>query len=198
MLGAFAAILQRTRQHHAIEHATIHLLAARFPHLVLAGMSDPWGFTLFGHLSREAIEDAVAEALRRLQAGEEKLAYHPNCGTNLTTSILLVTAAALLGSIDWRHSHLRPPEGAPSLDTEGQPAVSERLSGRRAIGRSRSLLDRITMTAGLMTLALLVSGPLGMRLQRLTTLTTVGDRELAKVVPVGDGRAYRITFAKLQ
>ena len=53
------------------------------------------------------------------------------------------------------------------------------------------------MTAGLMTLALLVSGPLGMRLQRLTTLTTVGDRELAKVVPVGDGRAHRITFAKL-
>ena len=197
MFGAFAAILQQTRQHHAIEHATIHLLAARFPRRVLAGMSDPWGFTLFGQLSREAIEEAVAEALRRLQAGEEKLAYHPNCGTNLTTSILLVTAAALLGNIDWRRSHLCPPEGAPSLGTEGQPEVRERISGRRALGRSSSLLDRMTMTAGLMTLALLVSGPLGMRLQRLTTLAAVGNRGLEKVVPVAGGQAYRITLAKL-
>ena len=53
------------------------------------------------------------------------------------------------------------------------------------------------MTAGLMTLALLVSGPLGMRLQRLTTLATVGNRGLDKVVPVAGGQAYRITLAKL-
>ena len=54
------------------------------------------------------------------------------------------------------------------------------------------------MTAGLMALALLVSGPLGMRLQRLTTLTTVGNRVLAKVAPVRRGQAYRVTFAEQQ
>ena len=102
MLEALAAILQQTRQHHAIEHATIHLLAARFPRRVMAGMSDPWGFTLFGQLSTEAIEEAVEEAIQRLQDGEEELAFHPNCGTNFTTTILLATAAAFLGSVGWR------------------------------------------------------------------------------------------------
>ena len=198
MLGALAAILQQTRQHHAIEHATIHLLAARFPRRVMAGMSDPWGFTLFGQLSTEAIEEAVEEAIQRLQGGEEELAFHPNCGTNFTTTILLATAAAFLGSVGWRSSRLRPPDGAPLFDTAGQSAAPEPLPGRRQPGSIGSLLDRITMTAGLMALALLVSGPLGMRLQRLTTLTTVGNRVLAKVAPVRRGQAYRVTFAEQQ
>ena len=198
MLEALAAILQQTRQHHAIEHATIHLLAARFPRRVMAGMSDPWGFTLFGQLSTEAIEEAVEEAIQRLQDGEEELAFHPNCGTNFTTTILLATAAAFLGSVGWRSTHLRPPDGAaPLFDTAGQSAAREPLPGRRQPGSIGSLLDRFTMTAGLMTLALLVSGPLGMRLQRLTTLTTVGNRVLAKVAPVKRGQAYRVTFAEL-
>ena len=198
MLGALAAILQQTRQHHAIEHATIHLLAARFPRRVMAGMSDPWGFTLYGQLSTEAIEEAVEEAIQRLQGGEEELAFHPNCGTNFTTTILLATAAAFLGSVGWRSSCLRPPDAAPPFSTEEQSAAREPLSGRRQPGSIGSLLDRITMTAGLMALALLVSGPLGMRLQRLTTLTTVGNRVLAKVATVRRGQAYRVTFAEQQ
>ena len=91
-------IFQQIRQHHAIEHATIHLLAARYPDVVLAGLSDPWGFTLYGRAPTDAVEEAVGEALQRLQAGEEEIAFHPNCGTNLTTSIFLITAAALIGS----------------------------------------------------------------------------------------------------
>lgn len=90
--------LRRTRQHHAIEHATIHLLSARHPRVSMAGLSDPWGFTLYGELPTEAIEQAVSEALLRLQSGEAALAIHPNCGTNLTTSIFLATFAGLLGS----------------------------------------------------------------------------------------------------
>ena len=198
MLGALAAVLQQTRQHHAIEHATIHLLAARFPRRVFVGMSDPWGFTLYGQLSSEAIEEAVGEAIQRLQDGEEELAFHPNCGTNLTASILLVTAAAFLGSLDWRNSLLRPPEGTFPLGEEGNPAARAESPIRRRPGSGRSLLDRMTVTAGLMTLALLVSTPLGMRLQRLTTLTTIGDRVLAQVVPLKRGQAYRVTFAELQ
>ena len=198
MLGALAAVLQQTRQHHAIEHATIHLLAARFPRRVFAGMSDPWGFTLYGQLSSEAIEEAVGEAIQRLQNGEEELAFHPNCGTNLTVSILLVTAAAFLGSLDWQNSQLRPPEGTFSLGAEGNPAARAESPIRRRPGSGRSLLDRITVTAGLMMLALLVSTPLGMRLQRLTTLTTIGNRVLAQVVPLKRGQAYRVTFAEPQ
>ena len=198
MLGALAAVLQQTRQHHAIEHATIHLLAARFPRRVFAGMSDPWGFTLYGQLPSEAIEEAVGEAIQRLQDGEEELAFHPNCGTNLTASILLVTAAAFLGSLDWRNSQLHPPQGTLPLGEEGDPAGRAGSPVRRRPGSGRSLLDRMTVTAGLMTLALLVSTPLGMRLQRLTTLTNIGDRVLARVVSLKRGRAHRVTFAEPQ
>ena len=152
-----ARSIQNTRQNHAVEHATIHLLAARFPGIALAGLSDPWGFTLYGQVSWEAIEEAVREALRRLKAGEEEIALHPNCGTNLTTSISLVTAAALIGT-----------------------------------GGRRPLLSKLTLTAALVTVALLCAGPLGMRLQRFTTSAAVGGLGLAKIVPLG--RAHRITF----
>ena len=198
MLGALAAVLQQTRQHHAIEHATIHLLAARFPRRVFAGMSDPWGFTLYGQLSGENIEEAVSEAIQRLQDGEEELAFHPNCGTNLTATILLVTAAAFLGNIDWRSSHLHSPSETFPSGKEGIPADCEKPPSPNKPGRGRTLLDRMTVTAGLMTLALLVSTPLGMRLQRLTTLTTIGNRELAQVLPLKRGQAYRVTFAEPQ
>lgn len=198
MLGALAVILQQTRQHHAIEHATIHLLAARFPRRVFAGMSDPWGFTLYGQLNSEAIEEAVGEAIQRLQDGEEELAYHPNCGTNLTATILLVTAAAFLGSVDWRNSQSPSPVGKLPLGGEENPGARAASPIRHKPGRGKSLLDRMTVTAGLMTLALLVSTPLGMRLQRLTTLTNVGNCMLAQVVPLKRGQAYRVTFAEPQ
>ncbi len=198
MLGALSAVLQQTRQHHAIEHATIHLLAARFPRRVFAGMSDPWGFTLYGQLSSEAIEEAVCEAIQRLQDGEEELAFHPNCGTNLTASILLVTAAAFLGSLEWRSPQHHPLAGTFPSGEDGNPAARAESLIRRRPGSGRSLLDRMTVTAGLMTLALLVSTPLGMRLQRLTTLTNIGDRVLAQVVPLKRGQAHRVTFAEPQ
>ena len=192
MPGAFASILQQTRQHHAIEHATIHLLTASYPRRVFAGMSDPWGFTLYGQLPVKAIEEAVGEAVRRLQNGEEQLAFHPNCGTNLTTSILLVTAAAFLGSFNWQSSRRRTSGGDESQDPVVQPA------GRRQPEGGSLPLDRMTWTAGLMTLALLISRPLGMRLQRLTTRIPTGDLGSVKVAPVRRGQAYRITFAALQ
>ena len=148
MLGALAAILQQTRQHHAIEHATIHLLSARFPRRVMAGMSDPWGFTLYGQLSTEAIEEAVEEAILRLQDGEEELAFHPNCGTNLTTTIFLATAAAFLGSVDWRSSRPLPPARcAPirhrgTICRSGTTAQTKARQHRFALGQD--YLDRWT------------------------------------------------------
>jgi hypothetical protein len=45
----------------------------------------------------EAVEKAVAEALRRMRNGEHHLAVHPNCGTNLLTTGLLVSLVGLIG-----------------------------------------------------------------------------------------------------
>jgi hypothetical protein len=101
----FADTVRRVRQHHAIEHATIHLLAARYPHGRFAGLSDPWGFTLYADVPQQEVQRAVGDALLHLQAGEQELAIHPNCGTNLTTSIVLVTLSTLLATTRQR-SHL--------------------------------------------------------------------------------------------
>jgi len=88
-------IVRRTRQHHAIEHATIHLLAEKFPRQPFSGVSDPVGFFIYGDVTQENLRRAVGDALLRLQAGESELAIHPNCGTNLVTTGILVTFVAL-------------------------------------------------------------------------------------------------------
>jgi len=98
MITQVKDIVRHTRQHHAIEHATLHLLAARHPGQRMAGYSDPGGFTLVGDLTPENVRRAVADAMLHLQAGESALAIHPNCGTNLATTCVLVTVAALAGS----------------------------------------------------------------------------------------------------
>src|SRR4051812_5842427 len=93
-MSNISMLLLRTRQHHAIEHATIHMLAERFPRQPFSGISDPLGFTLYGNVSEESARRAVGDALLRLQAGQSELAIHPNCGTNLATTGLLVTLIA--------------------------------------------------------------------------------------------------------
>jgi hypothetical protein len=80
-----------TRRNHGLEHATLHVLAQRFPRLPFAGHSDPGGFWIVGNISTDDLFSAVDEALQRLRNGESQLAVHPNCGTNL------VTAGAMAG-----------------------------------------------------------------------------------------------------
>jgi hypothetical protein len=89
--------IRKTRRNHGLEHATIHLLSARVPHLQMAGRSNAVGFVLLGEAPTVQIERAAADALRRMRAGEHDLAVHPNCGTNLVTTALLVSIAALIG-----------------------------------------------------------------------------------------------------
>jgi hypothetical protein len=97
MLTSVKDAVRRTRQHHAIEHATLHLLASRIPGRRMAGYSDAGGFTIFGDLPLEQVRRAVSDALLHLQAGESSLAIHPNCGTNLAVTGIMATAAALAG-----------------------------------------------------------------------------------------------------
>jgi hypothetical protein len=97
MPGTFldTPVLSRLRRNHALEHATIHILSARYPWGTFAGRSDIQGFFLFGEVSGAAVHQASHEALSRLRAGEARLSIHPNCGTNLLTSGVLGASAAL-------------------------------------------------------------------------------------------------------
>lgn len=92
--------IARTRRNHALEHATLHVLAQHLPNLSLAGHSSPGGFRLIGDIPIELVGECVTEAQRRLKAGEHRLAVHPFCGTNFVTSGVmtgLAGASAMLG-----------------------------------------------------------------------------------------------------
>lgn len=78
-----------TRRNHALEHATLKILASKYDDKTLAGHSNPTGFFLFGEIATDDIRDAIDEAMTRLRAGERDLAIHPGCGTNVATSMLL-------------------------------------------------------------------------------------------------------------
>ncbi len=88
---------RRTRRNHALEHATITILATRLRNLRMAGRSDAGGFVLFGDVPTESVEQAAEDALLRLARGDHKLAVHPNCGTNLITTAFMTSVAAMVG-----------------------------------------------------------------------------------------------------
>jgi hypothetical protein len=87
-------LVSRVRRHHAIEHATIRILNRRLPAVQVAGLSAPGGFYIYGDVPTPEVQSALAEALTRLAGGEQHLALHPHCGTNLVTA---GTLAGLLG-----------------------------------------------------------------------------------------------------
>ncbi|HSD85404.1 MAG TPA: DUF6391 domain-containing protein, partial [Anaerolineae bacterium] len=66
-----------TRRNHALEHATLHVLARKYNDKNLAGHSNPTGFFLFGDIALDDIRSALQEAMTRLHAGERELAIHP-------------------------------------------------------------------------------------------------------------------------
>ena len=152
--------VRRTRQHHAIEHATLHVLSERYPKRTFAGYSDPVGFVVYGEVESYALQRAVADAMLRLKAGESHLAIHANCGTVLASTTLMTVMAALLGGV-----------------------------GQRGLGRFTSMLMWVMG-------ALVVSKPLGLRLQRFTTLAEIADRWLVEVrpLPVGNVVLHRVVF----
>jgi hypothetical protein len=98
------SLVQRLRQHHGVEHATITLLSQRLPGVQLIGRSDHRGFMVYGNVDTAVLCAAAEEALARLQAGEFTLAVHPNCGTNLVTAGTLSGLAGLLAGAGRRRS----------------------------------------------------------------------------------------------
>jgi hypothetical protein len=94
-------VVSRIRRNHGLEHATLTILSQKYPGIPLAGHSTASGFRLIGEVSAEAVRSAVEEALRRMNAGEHRLAVHPNCGTNFITSGTfagLAGASAMMGA----------------------------------------------------------------------------------------------------
>jgi hypothetical protein len=87
-------IAHHVRQNHALEHATMHVLARRNPYARLVARSMPSGFVVYGSLETQDVAAAASEALSRLQAGEDYLAVHPRCGTNLAVTGVMAGAAA--------------------------------------------------------------------------------------------------------
>ena len=82
-----------TRRNHALEHATLHVLA-RTHSIPMAGHSNPTGFFILADISTDELTAAINEAWTRLNAGEHTLAIHPGCGTNLATNIVLASTFA--------------------------------------------------------------------------------------------------------
>ncbi len=96
--------VQAVRQHHGIEHATLTLLSRYAPQVQLFARSDSRGFVVYGDVATMELRAAAEEALARLEAGEARLAVHPNCGTNLVTAAVLSGLAVLLTAGDSKRS----------------------------------------------------------------------------------------------
>ena len=158
-------LLTRIRRNHALEHATIHVLSARYPHTPIAGRAHGNGYLILGSLPTQAVVECASEAAARLRSGEGQLAIHPNCGTSFLTAAVLAGAASYL-----------------SL-----------LGGRSTRWQER--LGRLPLAIFSIVLALIIAQPLGAAAQRhLTTSSEIGRLEIVQVQRIRGGRTavYRV------
>ena len=159
-------LITRVRRNHGLEHATVHVLSRRKSKLAIAGRSDWNGFTLYGSVTTEEVDQATYEALCRLRQGESDLAVHPRCGTVLATTGLLTGLAAFL---------------AISLDDSS--------------ARSRFRWEAIPLAVMAATLAAIFAQPIGLLLQeRYTVSGQPGNLEIESIrqTSVGNLMVHRI------
>jgi hypothetical protein len=90
------SVISRVRRNHALEHATLQILAKKKPNQAYGGYSDARGLRILANVSTEDVHEAIEEALQRLRAGDYGLAIHPHCGTNFVASGMLAGGAAWL------------------------------------------------------------------------------------------------------
>ena len=89
-------IIDRVRQNHGLEHATVALMLARQGPMRIVGRSDHGGFYIFASVDTERLREYAEEALVRLQRGEEHLAVSPMCGTNIVVAGVLAGFTSFL------------------------------------------------------------------------------------------------------
>ncbi|PKN95322.1 MAG: hypothetical protein CVU44_01175 [Chloroflexi bacterium HGW-Chloroflexi-6] len=157
-----APYIHPTRRNHAIEHATIHILSARFPGKGMGGHSNPTGFFIIGDLPTEQVREAVTEALARLKNGEARLAIHPGCGTNYAVTGGLAALAALYGFIGTKNTRER---------IERLPLVTILAALAFMLGQSLGpvLQQKVTTDADPGDLAIVDIYPITSRLHRVVT-----------------------------
>ncbi len=136
-------LILETRRNHALEHATLKILAPKYPSRPMGGHSNPTGFVIIGDVDTDDLHDAAQEALERLRAGESDLAIHPGCGTNYATSGLLAGSLAwigLSGSGKWQKKLWRIPFIVPlavlawALSKPLGPALQARVTTEARMG----------------------------------------------------------------
>lgn len=96
-LGLARSWSNRVRRNHALEHATLRVLAETRGNTALSGYSDLGGFWIMGEVDTGQLREAADMAMARLRAGEADLAIHPQCGTNYVVAGMLAGTAAWLG-----------------------------------------------------------------------------------------------------
>ena len=162
-------IVSRIKRNHGLEHATIHVLSESHKRFSAQGNSDHRGFHLniYGDVTEGEVRAAVAEAHRRLNAGEHNLAVHPNCGTVLVTTAALATVAAqTMLALENR----REPRMGPMTLVNALPGAMIAVVGALIVGR-----------------------PLGVRLQeRYTVDGHLGDLQVADVRRIAPSPVTRL------
>ncbi len=162
-------ILSRVRRNHALEHATMRVLAERNPRLLLVGRSSLWGFYVYGDVSTTSLLEAAQEGLRRLQAGQREMAIHANCGSNLVISGSLAGIGAFIALSGAFAS-------ATNTTEERRPHWSDWLA-------------RLPMACLAATVGVLLAQPLGPLFQAyVTTRPDVGDLQIVSVTREQRGR----------
>jgi hypothetical protein len=185
--------INRIRRNHGLEHATIHVLSEGHKRFSAQGNSDHRGFHLniYGDVTEEEVAAAVAEAHRRLRAGERQLAVHPNCGTVLVTTAVLATLAAqaVLSFEQWRAGNTP----SPNYSSEGNTVPSPFGGG---IGRGSGFLNVLNALPSAIlavVVALIVGRPLGLTLQeRYTVDGDIRDLEITSIRPVSVSPVTRL------
>lgn len=153
-------MINRTRRNHALEHATIHVLSEKQKNFSAQGNSTHKGFFLniYGDIPEATVSEAVHEAFGRMKNGESELAVHPNCGTVLLTTATLSALAA---------------QAAFGVEQKRQKRATMDLS---------TLFNALPTAVLAVVLMLIVSRPIGMRLQaNYTTDGNMGDMEIVDI-----------------
>jgi len=154
-------LVSRVRRNHALEHATIHTLSERYHNLRLVGRSSLWGFYIYGDVPTEGVLAAAQEGLRRLRAGQRRMAIHPNCGSNLAVAGILAGLGAFLAL--------------------GGISTRNRVSSEKS-GFSLERLARLPLACTAAMVGIVLAQPLGTILQaRVTTRADVGDLRIVSI-----------------
>ena len=113
ILPVILGAAQTTRLNHALEHATLNVLARLGVQARLAGYSEKDGFFILGSIDSQVLKTAVDQAYERLIHGEPGLAIHEKCGTNFVAAGAVAGFAAWLGMLGvgggWRRKLDRLP-----------------------------------------------------------------------------------------